>query len=36
MMTMNCASAMRPSAAQRRGFAVCMGFLSEPPIAAQR
>src|SRR4051794_41756336 len=28
MITMNCASAMRPSAAQRRGFAVCMRFLS--------
>src|SRR5687768_15686608 len=25
MITMNCASAMRPSAAQRRGFADCMG-----------
>src|SRR3954453_10233900 len=31
MITMNCARAMRASAAQRRGDAVCMRFLSEPP-----
>jgi hypothetical protein len=33
MITMNCASAMRPSAAQRRGFADCM---SVPFRAADR